>query len=514
MIEAGTGALAGAGRDASRAVLAAFAALLLVMIAAGWPSVAGLAELWSHPERRTYQHGYLMAAIVLWLVYRERHRIAAHAGAPSWPLLAATGAASLAWAVAWNAGLQAVHFLIWPAILWMGATGLLGTRAGRALLRPLAFFAFALPVWDALTPALQAATVYANEGLAMLLGMPVIIEDTLIHIPEGSFEIAGGCAGLNYLVVGLAIAALLGELNRDTPKRRLLLVAVSGGLALVSNWLRVFIIIYAGHVSDMTHYLVRVDHYRWGWVLYSFVLLAFFLVARRLPPSRPAARAQHEPAGHWHFRPLPLFAAAIAMTIGPALTAWPRAAREDPAAVNLTALPARVSSDRGPWESGPATGDWQPVFRDPDSEALVEYSRADRRVTAYVASYQRQGQGRELVGHDSRIQGAPPARRIGGGRRAVAGEPPVAMAEAERQDAFGRRALLWWTYRVGSRHFASGFAAQLWYGVAALWSRPVSGIVILHADCRPDCDAARAGLQDFADEALPGLLAAAGGGES
>jgi hypothetical protein len=81
--------------------------------------------------------------------------------------------------------------------------------------------------------------------------------------------------------------------------------------------------------------------------------------------------------------------------------------------------------------------------------------------------------------------------------------------EAEFHGATGARALLWWTYRIGSRDFTEGLPAQLWYGVASLWSAPVSAIVVLRAECRPDCDPARVALERFAAEAMPEILDAA-----
>jgi len=497
--------------DPVRPVLGMLAALLLLAVAAGWPSLTGLADLWSQSERRTYQHGYLIAGIVLWLVWRERHLIAAAAGSPSPTMLVVTAVLGLAWAVAWNAGLQAVHLIIWPAVLWAGAAAALGLRAGLALLRPVAFFVFALPLWDALNPVLQRGTLLANEGLALLVGMPVIIDGTLIHIPEGSFEIAGGCSGLNYFVVGLAVAALLGELNRDSARRRLFLIGLSGALALLSNWLRVFIIIYAGHVSNMTHYLVRVDHYKWGWVLFSVALMGFLLYARRLPASRPDSRPQTTDASRNAPRPraAPVAAAAIAIALGPGLSGWLRDVSAD--AALATELQHRMDGAVGaPWQSAPPAGHWVPVFAGADAETMVEYSRDGDRVTAYTATYLRQRQGRELVGYGSRVEGEGAGRRLSGTRRVRLLDPALEVIEAEWRDPYGKRALLWWTYQVGSRSFAGGFRAQLWYGLASLWSSPSSSIVALHAECVPDCDRARLALQRFAGDALAGLLAVTG----
>jgi exosortase A len=481
--------------------------LIAVAVVVFWPSLQALAALWSDPARRTYQHGYVIAAISLWLVFRERRRIAAAIGPWSpWMLLAAV-AGGLAWAVAWNAGLQVVHFLIWPAVLWAAMTGVLGVGAGRVLLIPVAFLFFAMPIWDVLTPVLQWGTIAANRVLAVIGNMPVIIERNVVHIPEGSFEIAGGCSGLNYLIVGLAIATLLGEVNRDGRERRLLLIALGGGMAIVSNWLRVFIIIYAGHVSDMQHYLVKVDHYNFGWVLYAFVLAAFFLVVRRLPESKrgePPVPADGV-ARSW----LPVAAAALALSSGPLLVqASALAARQG--STGQVGVSSLDFDDRDAWRAMPASGDWVPVFPGADAESLVEFSRGEDLVTVYTATFLKQQQGHELIGHDSLVQGN--GRGVLGehGTRRIAGEPANEVIEAQWRDAGGGRAVIWWTYQVGHRQFTRPLAAQLWYGVMALAGRPVSSVVVMRARCTAGCESARASLEAFASESLADLLAASG----
>ncbi|HEU0225984.1 MAG TPA: exosortase A [Steroidobacteraceae bacterium] len=507
--EAGFAAAPG-GAAALHGTLLVAAGLIVLAVAVFWPSMLALAELWSHPDRRTYQHGYLIAVLASWLVYRERGRIAAAAGAAAPRFLAAAAVGSVAWAVAWNAGLQVVHFLIWPAVLWSALAAALGPQAGRVLLLPVAFIYFAMPVWDVLTPVLQLATVHANQVLAALVNMPVIIEDTYVHIPQGSFEIAGGCSGLNYLIVGLAIATLLGEVNRDTLRRRLLLIALGGAMAIVSNWLRVFIIIYAGHVSDMTHYLVRVDHYNFGWVLYAFVLAGFFLIARRLPDS---GEPQEEPAGNPGGRAgvVAVGAAAVAMALGPLLSQASMLLARDAEARAAIGVQALDFDPDDEWLAMPAIGDWVPVFPGADAESLVEFTRGEERVTAYTATYLSQAQGRELVGHESRVQGAGQGRLLPAQRRGIEGDLPSRVLEAEWRGAGGGRALIWWIYQVDGRPFASPLAAQLWYGVFALWgTAPVSSVIALHTSCAGDCDLARTTLERFAVAALPRLLAAAG----
>ena len=46
-------------------------------------------------------------------------------------------------------------------------------------------------------------------------GPSAVISGDVIHIPNGSFRIEEGCSGLHFMIAGLAVAALHGELRRD-----------------------------------------------------------------------------------------------------------------------------------------------------------------------------------------------------------------------------------------------------------------------------------------------------------
>lgn len=491
-----------------RPVTAALILGTVLAVVGFWPSMAALAELWSNPARTTYQHGYLIAAIALWLVFRERHRVESVYGTASLSFMTATAIASIAWAVAVRAGLQTVHMLLWPVVLWLALAGLFGWRAGRALVIPVGYLYFAMPVWDALTPVLQWATVTANHLLTQVTGIPALIDGDLVYIPSGTFEIEGRCSGLNYFVVSLAIGVLYGEVYREPWRRRLLLAILIATLAMVSNWIRVFAVIVAGHLTDMQHYLVRVDHQNFGWVLFAVVLVVFFLIVGRLPATTRAQEAdgQRSVPVPGRFSAAAALLALAAMEVGPVLE-WVAQLRPSAQMVWIEA-PESVTS------AGPdGIGDiWQPVFPGADAEFREDYIRDDGRVGVYVAAFLRQSQGRELVGHGTNL--------LGGGPWAWAGREslrrPRGNAESipwtEREARMGdRHALLWWTYQVGPRQVATGAAEQFWYGIVSLWSEPVSSIVALHAECVPDCDAARQRLQQVVSAGLPRVSSSASG---
>lgn len=88
--------------------------------------------------------------------------------------------------------------------------------------------------------------------------------------------------------MGLTLSVLYGELNLRRPGSKLLMVAMAVFLALFANWLRVFVIIYMGYLTEMETGLID-DHNAFGWWVFAATLLPLFLFGRWLE-KRPAER--------------------------------------------------------------------------------------------------------------------------------------------------------------------------------------------------------------------------------
>src|SRR4029077_4676824 len=107
--------------------------------------------------------------------------------------------------------------------------------------------------------------------------------------PNGTrFEVTLACSGVVFLVQGLAVAVLLGELEQASLGRRVRLVASMVAVALIANWIRVLALVQIGYSTDMRHVLVSRDHLEFGWALFVLVLVAFVWLATRgaLPEGR------------------------------------------------------------------------------------------------------------------------------------------------------------------------------------------------------------------------------------
>ncbi len=259
-----------------------------------WPTSQALARLWTNVARETYTHGFLILAISLWLVVRARHRLAAAPVQPVFGALVPLLLLSLLWVWAWRAAIQELHMMLLPVILFTAIVAALGWRVARILAFSVGYLYFALPFWSGGTHLLQALSARMVGVLLWLTGVPGFLQGDLIRLPAGTIRIAGGCSGIHSFIVGLALAALYGVLF-DLPRRRQLWgLALMAGIALIVNWIRIFIVIVAAYETDMHSSLVR-DHYWLGWWLFAGGFVAFLWAMERQPVTRTPPARPEEP---------------------------------------------------------------------------------------------------------------------------------------------------------------------------------------------------------------------------
>jgi exosortase len=167
-------------------------------------------------------------------------------------------------------------------LLLSGLMALWGWKQALPFVVPIGLMVLTLPFWDYLSWPLQLITVAINQFMLSWLDIEFVVEGVFVYFPGvGAFEIAHGCSGLRYLLVGVTLSLLYGELNLRTWKSRFWLVAASILFALVANWLRVFIIIYVGYESDMTSSLIK-EHDFFGWWVFAATLVPLYFIGRGL----------------------------------------------------------------------------------------------------------------------------------------------------------------------------------------------------------------------------------------
>jgi EpsI family protein len=467
------------------------AGIVLATGALYWPSTQSLLNEWFEVPNSAYRHGPLLVLIALWLAIRAVRAAAAPAApdARPWLWLALLALVSGAWLVAFRAGIQVMHQALLPMLVWLAVRLVLGRRIALLSAVPIGLLYSAIPIWHVAIPALQGMTVAVVSTLLRIVGVPAYVEGDFVTIRSGVFHVEDGCAGLHYFIVAATLAALYGELRGDGRRVRLWLLALALGLALLSNWLRVFIIITAGYLTDMQSYLVRVDHATFGWAVFALAMIVFLLLGRLWAPPEPAREPSRTVAGD-ALRNTARVApwAALAIALGPA---WALLVPVRAAAAANVSMPAAIAGWEEPREF--CQGRWRPQFAAADLRQQREFSRGGQSVCVYIASFLSQHQDKELVGYWSVLY-PPESEVVSSTVRDVAGRK---VNEVQLGDERAADRIVWYSYVVGAREMRRGVEAQFSYALGTLFGAPAASIYAISMRCVPDCAAARRVLEEF-----------------
>jgi exosortase len=211
------------------------------------PTVAWLFDRWTMSVWQN-AHGLLIAPVAAYFAYHALKPLAAQPRASS-----AWGFVFLIPALVLHALDAGMHTeLLSAAALVMALPGfsllLLGTARTRAIAFPLAFLVFALPIPLAFTEQihwqLRQLVTAGTAALVPLLGIPVYVEGTTLHLPAGSLQVADACSGFSTLYAAGAVACLTAYFASSNTRKLVVLISAAP-LAIAANLLRVVALVAA-----------------------------------------------------------------------------------------------------------------------------------------------------------------------------------------------------------------------------------------------------------------------------
>ncbi len=444
-----------------------------------------------------YSHGYLVLAMSAWVAWSAWRRRPPAQLAPNWWWLVPFAGLVLLLSLMEVLFLNVPRLYLLPLLLVAAGGLVFGTRVAQRLVPPALLISFALPFWSEINGILQTLTTIVVTAMLAFGHVEMRIEGNFVILPVGVFEIADGCSGLNYLIVGMTLAAFYGLAFLDTWRRRALLFAVAVAVSIVSNWIRVYIIIVAGYVTNMEHYLVQVDHLTFGWILFMIAFVPVLWYARRLDRTEVKEKTTRAGAGVSVDRKVMVAALAAGVILF-----LPRAAAGgsgEPRAVEA-ALPAVTAG--GETRQPPATG-WQPGFPEA-AEDRASYAMANQQVDVYRAIYRRQDPERRLIHHRNRLVN--PGVAVVARRQVPARIGNQEFTVNELEAMLEERRLIWTWYLVAGRPATGSIQAKLMELRGILSGRRDAVALAVSAACDPDCDAARARLRTFLEDSGESLM--------
>lgn len=172
--------------------------------------------------------------------------------------------------------------VIAPTLLIIGVWHLLsGTANTSRLLIVWLFLFWSLPFYSQIAELLRPLTIIVIERLIGITGIPVLVQEFYIAVPEGIFFIAEGCSGSRYMTISLLLVFAYSIMSRFNFYQFLLGLIVAVAIALLTNWIRIMIIVLFAHNFGIDHDFVR-DHENFGWFLYATLLFPYFYLMLKI----------------------------------------------------------------------------------------------------------------------------------------------------------------------------------------------------------------------------------------
>ncbi len=474
-------------------------------------------SLWSEwvSEGSAYSHGPLIFVVSLYLVWVKRYEILKIT--PTSSVLLASGlilASAPIWVVASVLSIETlkhVYIVIMIALLVWGVAGL---RVAWAVIFPISYLFFSVPIWAALEPVLQNITAWSSGVVLSLIGVPVLVEGLFLSIPAGVFEVEGGCSGVNYLISGLALSVFYTFISYRSYWKRVVFISAAVILTIVGNIVRVVIIIIAGHMTDMQHSFIT-DHSAMGWWVFLLIMIPLYVIGFKYQDPEPSVwSAGHQspgfpvsfPHGALLISVLPL---VLVLAVAPLMA---NKVKELMGHDYVAQEGMTLNFDSTKWGlvSSPGLLDWQPGFAEGDMSLFQSFKGADSsKLFSYFSYYARQDGSKELTAGDNDLaDGVVWFSKIGSSERVIDRAGSVGQVrEAYLVDKTGRKELLvWYWYSVAGYTTVDRKKAKLLEFYKLVEPNKGSALMAVGIDVIDgDLDKARYQLGTFQEKVSPGM---------
>ena len=474
-------------------------------------TAASIVAIWWRSE--TYAHGFVVLPICAWLAWQRRDDLARTPAVPWMPALALVAAAGALWFVMTIGDVVGVRQFALAFMLQAAIVAVAGLAVARIAAFPIVFLLFAVPAGEFLIPTLIEWTADFTVAALRASGVPVYREANHFIIPSGAWSVVEACSGLRYLIASVMIGVVYAAVTYRSAWRRAAFIAASVLVPVVANWLRAYMIVMTGHLSD-NRLAVGVDHLIYGWVFFGIVMALLFWVGSfwsepaRAPQEATATRRRVAPSVTVNPR---LFLVAI-VAVAVAAVWRPLYATMDAAPSSVPPTLAALEGADGFVRSERVPGNWQPAYSGHAAASQQAFEKDGAAASVYVAFYRNPTKGRELVTSQNNLVAPENFAWKEVDRRdatvAFAGRP----VEATRIEISGARERLvaWRVFWVDGRITGSEYVAK---GLTA-WSKlrgrgGDAALIVVHAQDTGRGDEARAALEALSPR-IAAMLDAAG----
>jgi exosortase A len=354
----------------------------------------------------TYGHCLFIPFLIGWLVQQRLPGLKQLEPVAWAPGLIWIGLGALAWMMGAAAGVAMVRQ---GALVVMGqgaVIALLGPAVGRALLFPLFYAFFMVPFGEEIVAPLQLVTAHISMVLLGIVGVSAHMQGIFITTPGGYFEVAEACSGAKFVIAMTAYGLLVCNLCFTAWSRRISFMIGALALSVLANGVRAFATIWVAELTSIDA-AAGFDHVVYGWIFFAIIMMLVMVIAWPFFDRRPGDRwfdpQELQPKAAGVSKTGMVGAIALVLIVAAPLWMAASAAAGEP----LPGAPVMPQVKGWTRSDEPALAPWRPRFDGADYLSMARYrNAAGQLVDLAIATYDRQDEGRELVGFGQGAAGA------------------------------------------------------------------------------------------------------------
>ncbi|HEY4482362.1 MAG TPA: exosortase/archaeosortase family protein [Candidatus Brocadiaceae bacterium] len=218
-----------------------YGALLLLLIALGIPIFPDMFYQWI--EDPDNSHCILIPFVSIFLGYRYAKTVTKETIKPYGPGVIFLVISLFIYVISAAGEIALFARIAFVLILISLAVFNLGLDAVRRIYFPLVFLFFMIPtpitLYSMIAFPLQIFASKVSANVIYSIGIPVIREGNVLHLTNGSLEVAEACSGIRSLVSYITLGVFFVHLSRTSLAKKILLLCSTIPLALMANIVRI-----------------------------------------------------------------------------------------------------------------------------------------------------------------------------------------------------------------------------------------------------------------------------------
>ncbi len=232
-----------------------------------------------------YSHGILIPFLCAWLVWRKRKKLSAIKVKP-----ALSGFFVMLCGILLHLGgvalkINFASYLAMVVVLSGLVLYLLGKEFFIQLLFPISFLFFMMPLPAVVIIGISFRMKMIAASLATIsvnaMGVPAVKDGSTIYLNNGYLVIGDPCSGLRSLISFFALGVLFTQITDAHRIKRIALVIATVPIALLSNVLRIIVLVLVTHIYGEEATMGFVHDFT-GVMVFVLGFLGFIAVSRML----------------------------------------------------------------------------------------------------------------------------------------------------------------------------------------------------------------------------------------